>query len=49
MYCSDNFMRISIVVAFRWMEQNSVHDKPTLVEMMIWCRRAQAVTRNNVD
>ena len=48
MFCSDNFMRISIAVAFGWMEQDSAHDKSTLVERMIWCRRAQAITWTNV-
>ena len=48
MCCSDNSRRISIAVAFMWMEQDSAHDKPTLVEKMIWCRRAQAITWTNV-
>ena len=49
MCCSNKFMRISIAVAFSWMEQDSAHDKPTLVEIMIWCRRAQAITWTNVS
>ena len=48
MRCSDNFMRISIAVAFRWIEQDSAHDLTTLVEVMIWCRPAQAITWTNV-
>ena len=48
MRCSDNFMRLSIAIAFTWMEQDSAHDEPTLVEVMIWCRPAQAVTWTNV-
>ena len=48
MSCSDNFMRIYIAIAFRWIEQDSAHDKPAFVEVITWCRRAQAVTWTNV-
>ena len=48
MHFSDNSLRISIVVVFKWMEQDSAHDKPTLVKVMIWCRREKAITWTNV-
>ena len=48
MHCSNNFMRIPAAVAFRWMEQDSAHDNPTLVEVMIWRREAQSITWTNV-
>ena len=35
MRCSDNFMRISIAVAFRWMVQDSAHEKQTFLGVMI--------------
>ena len=47
-FCCDNFMHISIADAFGWMEQDSAHDKPMLVGIRIWCRRAQAITGTNV-
>ena len=40
---------VSHEIALRWMPQDLTDDKSALVQVMAWCRQAQAITWANVD
>ena len=44
-----NFRGTFCEIVFRWLPYNTFDDKSTLVEVMAWCHKQQAITGANVD